>query len=58
MGVSDGANSDPYKRQSIVLIPTGTKGLRVVRPMTVMGYDDAPEGRLRHPPALYDRRFC
>ena len=45
MGVSDGGNPDPYKRQSIVLIPTDAKGLRVVRPMTVMGYDDAPEGQ-------------
>lgn len=47
MGVSDGANPDLYKRQSIVLIPTGTQGLRVVRPMTIMGYDDAPEGEWR-----------
>lgn len=44
MGVSDPWNVDPYKRQSIVLVPTDASGLTVVRPMSVMGYDDAPEG--------------
>lgn len=48
MGVSDPWNVDPYKRQSIVLVPTDASGLTVVRPMSVMGYDDAPEGEFSH----------
>ena len=44
MGQSDPQNPDPYKRQSIVIVPVETKGVRVVRPMQVFGYDDAPEG--------------
>lgn len=44
MGQSDPTNPDPYRRQSIVIVPVDAPGVRVVRPMTVFGYDDAPEG--------------
>ncbi|KAG8934618.1 hypothetical protein FRC02_009562 [Tulasnella sp. 418] len=44
MGQSDPSNPDPYKRQSIVIVPANTKGVNVIRPMQVFGYDDAPEG--------------
>jgi acyl-CoA dehydrogenase len=51
IGLSDPSNPDPHKRHTIVLIPPNTPGVKIVRPMTVMGYDDAPEG---HCEVLYD----
>lgn len=44
MGKSDPANPNPHLQQSIVLVPTDTPGVKLVRPMQVFGYDDAPEG--------------
>ncbi|KAF9171349.1 hypothetical protein BGX21_011123 [Mortierella sp. AD011] len=44
MGKSDPNNESQYKQQSIVIVDAGTPGVDVVRPMTVYGYDDAPEG--------------
>lgn len=44
MGKSDPTNPNPHLQQSIVIIPSDTKGVKVVRPMQVLGYDDAPEG--------------
>ncbi|KAJ7904267.1 acyl-CoA dehydrogenase/oxidase [Mycena olivaceomarginata] len=44
MGKSDPDNKNSYNQQSVVLVPTDTPGITVVRPMKVFGYDDAPGG--------------
>ncbi|KAI9322628.1 acyl-CoA dehydrogenase/oxidase [Dichotomocladium elegans] len=44
MGKTDPENKNKYRQQSLVIVPAGTPGITVVRPMTVFGYDDAPEG--------------
>ncbi|KAK3691605.1 hypothetical protein LTR37_018560 [Vermiconidia calcicola] len=40
MGLSDPNSSDRYKRQSMVLVPSNTKGIVVHRMLSVYGYDD------------------
>lgn len=44
MGKSDPTNKSAYNQQSVVIVPADAPGVTVVRPMKVMGYDDAPEG--------------
>ena len=44
MGKSDPENPDRHKQQTQVLVPRGTPGLEIVRPLTTLGYDDAPIG--------------
>ncbi|GMH42455.1 hypothetical protein BSKO_10374 [Bryopsis sp. KO-2023] len=43
MGKTD-FSAPTYKQQSMVLVPMKSPGIRVIRPMLVYGYDDAPEG--------------
>jgi acyl-CoA dehydrogenase len=44
MGKSDPDNPNRHLQQSQVLVEKGTPGLRIVRPLTTLGYDDAPIG--------------
>ncbi|CAG8971329.1 hypothetical protein HYALB_00005947 [Hymenoscyphus albidus] len=44
MGKSSPNHSDPYKQQSVILVPAGTKGVTVERMLSVYGFDDAPHG--------------
>jgi len=44
MGKSDPDNPNRHLQQSQVLVPRDTPGLEIVRPLTTLGYDDAPLG--------------
>ena len=43
MGVTD-PDADPYRRQSMIIVPIDTPGVRVLRSTGVFGYDDGPHG--------------
>lgn len=45
MGKSD-PEAPRHSQQSMVVIPADTPGIRIVRPLNVLGYDDAPHGHV------------
>ncbi len=51
MGKSDPDNPNRHLQQSQVLVPKDTPGVRIVRPLTTLGYDDAPIG---HAEVVFD----
>ncbi|KAH6893226.1 acyl-CoA dehydrogenase/oxidase [Thelonectria olida] len=44
MGQTDPDNKDPYKQQSVILVPADTPGITINRMLSVYGFDDAPHG--------------
>ncbi|MBY6189903.1 acyl-CoA dehydrogenase family protein [Microbulbifer agarilyticus] len=44
MGKSDPENPNRHKQQTQVLVPKDTHGIQLIRPLTTLGYDDAPIG--------------
>jgi acyl-CoA dehydrogenase len=45
MGKTD-PEAPRHSQQSMVLIPADTRGINIIRPLSVMGYDDAPHGHM------------
>jgi acyl-CoA dehydrogenase len=51
MGVTD-QDAERHRRQSMILVPTDTPGVDIVRSTSVFGYDDGPHGG--HAEIVYD----
>jgi acyl-CoA dehydrogenase len=43
MGLTN-PGAEPYRRQSMIIVPKGTPGLRIERMLKTFGFDDAPTG--------------
>ncbi len=44
MGKTDPRNPERHKQQSMILVPRDSPGIKILRMLTVFGYDDAPHG--------------
>lgn len=52
MALTDAGHSNPYKRASLILVPTDTQGFELVRNISVMG--EAGEGYMSHAEIRYN----
>ncbi|HEX5093619.1 MAG TPA: acyl-CoA dehydrogenase family protein [Burkholderiales bacterium] len=46
MGKTNPDHASRHSQQSMILVPAGTPGIRIVRHLPVFGYDDAPHGHM------------
>jgi alkylation response protein AidB-like acyl-CoA dehydrogenase len=46
MGVTPNAKKPRHQQHSMILVPMETPGVKILRPCTVFGYDDAPHGHM------------
>jgi acyl-CoA dehydrogenase len=46
MGKTSPDNPSRHSQQSMILVPAGLPGIRIVRHLNVFGYDDAPHGHM------------
>jgi acyl-CoA dehydrogenase len=44
MGMSNPDHPEVHKRQSMIIVPSDTPGVKILRHLPVFGYDDAPHG--------------
>jgi acyl-CoA dehydrogenase len=51
MGKSDPNNPNRHIQQTQILVPKHTPGVKIIRPLTTLGYDDAPIG---HAEVVFD----